>query len=225
MLTMRAGELSKQITDALDRLGAADADAAARHRGGVRVVADPPSRRDGSGRRVAGSGVRRGGGMAGDEPGPNRRADRRHDARAAAATDRRIPAAGRQHRRRALGHAGRRQPRQHRPGDRRRFRRSGIRAADRLLPHPARRDRRPRPQRSARRPADPCLRSRACVAGGTQRQPVDREERGCAGPRAEHHDRGLGSQHPDRSPVRLGDARRRRDHHLPGRPVPPRQSA
>ena len=109
MLTMRADELSDQINDALDRLGAADADAAGDIEEAFALVADPPGRRDGSGRRVAGSGIRRGGGMAGDEPGPNRRADRRHDTRAAAATDRRIPAAGRQHRRRAVGHAG--QPR------------------------------------------------------------------------------------------------------------------
>ena len=55
MLTMRAGELSNQINDALDRLGAADADAAGDIERGVRLVAAPPGRRDGSGRRVAGS--------------------------------------------------------------------------------------------------------------------------------------------------------------------------
>ena len=132
----RQAELTRS-TDALDRLAAADSRRSRRHRGGVRVVAGPAGRPDGSRRSVAGSGIRRGGGMAGDEPGPHRRADRRHDTCAASATDRGIPPAGRQHRRRALGYAGRRQPRQHRAGDRRRPRRSGKPAADRLLPHPA----------------------------------------------------------------------------------------
>ncbi len=41
-------------------------------------------------------------------------------------------------------------------------------------------------------------------------------------PGFEHHPRGLGSQHSDNAPIRLSHSRRRRNHHLPGRPIPPR---
>ena len=127
MLAMRADELSGQIVDALDRLGAADADAAADIEEAFATPDLRPPRRFPP--ALAGAGRRRGGRVAGDEPGPDRRADRRDDPRAAAATGRRVPAAGRQHRRRAVGHARRREPHQHRPGDRRRAGDPGPRRA------------------------------------------------------------------------------------------------
>jgi hypothetical protein len=72
LLAMRAGELSEQITDALDRRRVADADAAQDIADAFAPSPTPRAAADGSGRRVAGTGVRPGGGMARDEPGPNR---------------------------------------------------------------------------------------------------------------------------------------------------------
>ena len=72
MLTMRADELRERITDALDRLGAADADAAADISEAFAPSPIPRASATVPAGALAGSGVRRGGGMAGNEPGPNR---------------------------------------------------------------------------------------------------------------------------------------------------------
>ena len=67
----------------------------------------------------------------------------------------------------------------------------------RLLSGSARRGRRPRPQRAPRRPPDSRVRPRSGVADRAQRQPGDRQERGRHGPGDEHHDRGFGGEHQD----------------------------
>ena len=207
MLTMRAAELSPQIVDALDRLGRRRCRRRRRHRGGLRVIAGPACRRDGSGRRVACQAADVVAGW------PAMSQDRIADQIAAMTPDQRerliaefprqvgntdgVPWDMRVAANRVNIAAG----------DRRRARTIRIRAAYRLLSDPARRGRRSGRQRPTGRPADPCLRPRPGVTGGTQREPVDREERGGAGSRVEHHDRGFGGQHPDRSAVRLGDPR------------------
>ena len=194
-----------------------------RHRRGVEPTACPAGA-DGPGRGLAGSAGRRGGGMAGDRPGPDREQIAAMTPEQRQRLDRRIPPAGRQHRRCAVGHAGRRQPGQHRAGDRRRTprRQPGVAGADRLLPRSARGGRRPGPQRPPRRSPDPRVRPRPGIADGAQRQPVDRQERRRHGPRAEHHDRGFGGEHQDRSAIRVGHPRRGRGHHLSGWSVPTR---
>ncbi len=71
------------------------------------------------------------------------------------------------------------------------------------------------------RAADPGIRPGPRVAGGTQRRPRRRPQRRGAGARREHHDRRFGRQHRHRSAVRVGQPRRGRRDHLSGRSVSP----
>ena len=114
MLDVAAAQAHGRIAAALDRLGAADADAAS----------DLAAALTGDTGRTPAATVPAGAcagpppdpvaGLADDEPGRHRRPDRRDDIRAARPPGRGVPAAGRQHRRCAMGHAGRCEPDQHR---------------------------------------------------------------------------------------------------------------